>query len=366
MLAKFFLVRLSAQNGVTITEYAFLFGLVLLLAFGGFQVLGGSISSLLGGSGQKASNSNTIQILNGNQTAAASTGGLGLKGSGYYGIGVNPATGQPQLVMVNGASATTSNVSSIDGSMMNSLGGAMLAKSLADLAAEQTEPILKNYYTQMATDAYYLAGAEGEIDNVPGLDLMPSGPNGETYTKGDGLNDIIKFSAELGSLMNNPPSQVNSAAFYQAMPLAVNAFNVSKQYENAYSRFIGPNGTVAVNFGLPSTCGPDGCPVGNGTPGSALLTASQAVSNPPGVIPMIHESYTQFESYSQIQSLADGVLAANKVASVQVASTIQDGQGLNTIAQTVTSALAAPAAPGGTTSGEPVVTVSSTTTSSTP
>src|SRR5262249_35607526 len=154
-----------------------------------------------------------------------------------------------------------------------------------------TDPVLKNYYGEMAKNAYYLAGAEGEIDSVPGLDANPTGKNGATYTKGDGLQDLFKFSAALSSLMNNPPAQVNNAAFYQAMPLAVNAFNIAKQYENAYGRFADANGHVAVNFGLLSACGDAGCPVGNGQPGSSLLTASQVVSNPPGVVTMIHESY---------------------------------------------------------------------------
>jgi len=323
----------QAEYGVTMTEYAVLFGLVIVLGIGGVKLLGGSVSKLLDGSGEKASSTNTLQLLESSNASSAS-GNLGLKGSGYYAIAVNPATGQPELTMIRGANATATNVSSIDGSMMNSLGSTMLSNSLGDMAAQQTDPELRDYYNKMAKAAYYLAAAEGEMDNVAGLDIMPAGPNGSTYTKGDGLQDIVKFSAELDKLMNNPPGKLDSSDYLQAMPLAMNAYNIAHQYENAYSRFIQPDGKVPVAFGIPANCTPgNGCPTGNGTPGSSLLMASQAVANPPGVIPMIHQSYDQFATYDQLRTTADTVLASHQVDGLPVASTIQDGQGLYAVAQ---------------------------------
>jgi len=335
MRYKFAPVLRNAKLGVTVTEFAVLLGLVILLGYGGLQLLGGSISTVLGQSGSHVASNPTLQMLAPFQGNKSGASGLGLKGTGFFAIGLNPTTGQPELMTVNGSQAVATNVSSIDGSKMNTLGGIMLAKGLEQLAEQQTDPTLADYYGKMARAAYYLAGAEGELDGIPGLDITPPSANGGTYTKGDAVNDITKFSAELSSLMNNPPANLNTADFLQAMPLATGAFNISKQYENAYSQFIGPDGQVAQNFGLPSACGgPNGgCPVGNGAPGSALSNSSQVVADLSGATLMIHQSYDQLQSYSQLQAAADAVLTNNQVQDVPVVSTITDSQGLVTVSQ---------------------------------
>jgi hypothetical protein len=130
MRYKIMPVLLKAKLGVSVTEFTVLLGLVVLLGYGGLQLLGGSISTLLGQSGNHVANNPTMQMLapsNGNKSGSS---GLGLKGTGFYSIGLNPATGQPKLMLVNGSQAVATNVSSIDGSKMNVLGGVMLAKGL--------------------------------------------------------------------------------------------------------------------------------------------------------------------------------------------------------------------------------------------
>jgi Flp pilus assembly pilin Flp len=327
-----------AQRGVTLAEYAVLLGLVLVMSIGGLKLLGGSISSLLGEASQKSANQGTIKLLGSSaqSTAVASGGTLGLKGSGYYGIKVNPTTGQPELTMINGASATNSNVSSIDGSRMNTLGSVMIASSLADLAAQQTDPELRSYYDKMAKLSYYLAGAEGELDEVPGLQLdILQGD--KTYSKGNALADIVVYTSQLDGLMNNPPQTLSQTGYMQAMPLAADVYNIAHQYHNAFSRFVDEKGKVSQNFGVPQLsnnlrC----CMTGDETPGSALRYANQATSNMPADLPpvgkMINAPYDRLVPYDQLRTVADGVLATNKVDNLPVASTIQNAQDLHGMA----------------------------------
>jgi Flp pilus assembly pilin Flp len=329
-----------AERGVTVAEYAVLLGLVLVLSIGGLKLLGGSISSLLGNASQKSAEQGTIKLLGPTaQSAFASGPTLGLKGSGYYAVKINPATGQPELTLIDGASATSSNVSSIDGSRMNTLGTVMLAKSLEELAAQETNPKLSDYYRQMAKASYYLAGAEGELDQIPGLEFNVEGSKDATYTKGDALADIVRYSSQLQGLMNNPPAELSSSDFNKAMPLALNAYNIAHQYQNAFNQFIEKDGKVKQNFVVPQLCveGSGVCNTGNGIPGSSLQYASQAISGVSDASNMIKQPYEHFVSYDELRATADGVLAANKVDSLPVVSTIQDAQGLYAMPNTDTT-----------------------------
>jgi Flp pilus assembly pilin Flp len=325
-----------AEPGVTVVEYAVLLGLVLVLSIGGLKLLGGSISSLLGNASQKSAEQGTIKLLGPTaQSAFASGTTLGLKGSGYYGVKINPATGQPELTMIDGASATNSNVSSIDGSRMNTLGSVMLANSLADLAAQQTDPDLRSYYDKMAKLSYYLAGAEGELDEVPGLRIDTQG--NATYTKGNALGDIVIYTRQLDALMNNPPKTLSSTDYRQAMPLAADVYNIAHQYQNAFSRFVDEKGQVKQNFGVPQLSSMEVCcATGDETPGSALRYATQATSKMPPDLPpvgkMINAPYDKLVNYDQLKAVADGVLATNKVDNLPVTSTIQDAQDLHDMA----------------------------------
>lgn len=322
---------LRTQSGITLVEYAILFGLVIVMSIVGLKLLGGNIASLLNGSGTKVASNNPISILN--PAAQVTPSGKGMVGSGYYQMTIDPKTGQPVLAVVNGANATATNVSSVDGNM-NTLGGVMLAKGLDALAAQQTDPVLKSYYAKMAWNAYYLAGTEGELDNLVGLDINPIGPPDTTYTKGDALRDLYTYSQALSDLMNNPPANLNTADFLQSMPLATDAFNISKQYENSFSRFADAQGNVANNFGLATLCNGSSCPVGTGAPGSALANANLASTNLQGLVIMYNKPYDQFIDYATLKNTSNQILTEHNLNNSPVVSTITDAKCLNTIATT--------------------------------
>jgi len=345
----------TVPSGVALTEYALLLGLVSLLAFAGLGMLGDTSFNLFAqtgnmlsdmGFGQKLALKNVttggLTVTGGStvfaKTAApGSASSLALKGSGYYQMVIDPVTGQPSLKLVDGSSGVNVNVSSVDGSRFNTLGSIMLANKLDQLASQQTDPQLKDYYSQLAKYAYYMGGAEGVMDNVPGISqgnvqaghYDPVTGTLQTYTLGDGLRDINTYQQQLKDLLANPPANLNAQEFQQVMPYAVDVANIGQNYLNNFKQFISPDGQVTQNFGDPSQCqstGAGGCNLGTPGPGASLADASNAVANPPGVHEMSGQSYDSLVPLDQLKINASQVLANYNVKDTPVVTTFTDAQ----------------------------------------
>lgn len=359
--------EIQAQHGIAIPEYSILLGLVTLLAIGGLTLLGDATQSLFSQSGGTLRGNSMALINQGDASNISGTapyllkkatnfGGapstLSLKGGGYLNMAIDPATGQPVLQVVNGSSGVNVNVNSVEGSNYNVLGGVMLANKLDELASQQTDPKVKDYYSSLAKYAYYLGGAEGVMDNVKQVAWEnvskgtwdPKTGMLQTYTLGDGLRDVYSYQQQLQSLLSNPPGDINAQELKQVMPYALDAANIAQNYVNTFDKFIDANGQVKQNFGDPSQCStqsqamglPGGCNLGTPSPGAAIANVANAVASPPNGHEMLGIPYDQLVQLSQLKINANKVLAAYDVSDTQVVATFTDARITDTHAETTT------------------------------
>lgn len=306
----------AVRRGVSIVEYSVLLGLVAVVGIVGLNLLGGSTSGLLQGASQPLSQGGTLNLLAPNQDQTINQSGasnanpvVSLKGGGYYALVSDSTTGQPVLNLVDGSQGVATNVSSIDGGRMNVLGSFMLANKLEQLASEETVPELKTYYEKMAMLSYYLGGAEGELDDVPGLDQ-----DGNIYNNGDALQDVSQYSQALQALLENPPSSMDAQARAEVLPLSADVYNIAKSYLNSLDQFIMPDGRVLPFANSISKVS------GSGEPGSVMTN-----SNLVALGSALHGTdYTNMVDYGKMKTLAKQVLANKGVANEPVESTLTD------------------------------------------
>lgn len=344
--------RKTARLGGTMVEYGILVGLLGVICIEGYMALGQPLQEMLTNVGTHTQSKNTLTLLdihpNGasgpNGTTASSNFAV-LKGKGYYNLAIDPATGRPQLKVVDGENGVSVNVSSVDGSTgrYNALGSVMLAKKIDKLAEQQTDPDLKSYFQQLAKYSYYLGGAEGAMDNVPRLsngDLMASRVDGatgkmNTYTLGDGLHDVFNYHTQLQALLKNPPAGVNAQDLTQVMPYALDVSNIAQNYLNNFAKFIEPDGSVPNNFGNPDQCTtkpPYGCGAGLG-PGASLAYADTVTAESPYLHQMSNIAYDQLMDLDTLKTRADLVLADNRVTNVPVTTTLKDSKTIDVAAK---------------------------------
>lgn len=308
------------SSGLTLAEYALIITGVGIMGLAGLSALRTSTVNLYQDVNQALVNGSTLKLLSsqGQQSQSGSAGSLAR--NGYYQVALEP-DGSVSLGLVDSNGAGT-NVSSIDGSRLNTLGSMMIANTLEEMAQEELDPELSEYYGKLARISYYLGAAEGELDEIPGLAQA-------NYSKGDALSDIYHQQKVLRELLQNPPSKLDPEASRAVMPLAAEVSNIAQGYLNALDRFIDKDGKVTTNIGIPDQCLRGFCALGNGNPGSAIQFASKAVRNPDGAIPLSHSSYDKFVSYDRLRNTSDRLLKQNKVASERVKSTLADAGGLH-------------------------------------
>ncbi|MCE3235157.1 MAG: hypothetical protein K0Q50_1337 [Vampirovibrio sp.] len=325
--------------GVTTTEYALFAGLLAVTAIAGLTVLGGSVNGLFSGADTRLSAPNTLSVLAPvqpaktiaatnaqappSQTLLQISNPTAYKGSGYYAVVTDPATGMPKLQLTDGTAGEVKNVSSVDGNQLNALGSLMLARKLDQIASEQTDPQLQDYYGQMAKLAYYMGAAEGELDDVNGLRVTKP-LNGKRYTNADALRDLNQYHGELATLMQNPPAGVNSQTFGTVMPLAAEVYNIGHNYVNHLNTFIKPNGEVTTNFKT-NPSARDGGPAA----GSTFREIDIVIPTTPSGAPS-SKSYEQYIPYTDLKNTVASVLKENLPISEPVETTWNDATVIDT------------------------------------
>lgn len=320
--------------GVSVAEYALLGALLAVLGIAGLEMLGGSVSGLFTHSENRLASANTLSLLDVSPSAASvpvskvppqsndqSNGWF--KGGGYYAMVSDPATGKPMLKIVDGTAGEVKNVSSVDGNQLNALGTLLLARKLDELSNQQTDPELKDYYGQMARMAYYMGANEGELDDVPGLQVTIA-LNGTTrYSNGSALKDLFSYKTKMDALMNNPPSGLDMAEFSQVMPLASEVHNIAQNYMNSLSSLISPTGEVVGNFKLPKD-------LRSGfAPGSSVRLAQDMQVTEGNV----NKSYEQYVSYDTLKTTVTGVLNNYQDVTQPVKTTLTDAVEVDTHAR---------------------------------
>lgn len=319
------------QAGHSLSEYALMIGLLSMASFLSLQGFGINLSSLFQLQTTKLSSDNTLSLLErpttqnpSNVAAGPATTRLNLKGSGFYAIVPNPATGKPELKLVD-ASGGVTNVTSVDGDQFNILGTLRIARKLDKLAEQQTDPALQDYYARMAKLAYYMGAAEGELDDVSGLSIYVK-VSKYKYSNGDALQEVADRHRELATLMQNPPPNFDLQQFNQVMPLAAEVFNIGQNYLNHLDKFVASNGNVTKNFGN-KVAGDSNAGSGNGTAGGSL-TMVDGLKN---AGKLRGTSYENFIAYDSLKSTVAGLLDNNKIKAAPVKTTLNDAREIDTV-----------------------------------
>lgn len=347
--------------GTSTTEYGLLFGLMIVLAIAALISVGGSVSDLLGKgtdafSGASGGLDNSLANVLGGATNsgqpgdgsenAGQTGGIGgvtasFNPNSYFKLTLDPKTGEPILVPT-GEGQSPGNATSVDGSQQNLLGAFMLAKEMDELANKQTDPDLKSYYEALAKNLYYMGAAEGELDDVPGLELgiedrlqdLGYPDTSYNYRNGNALMDLNSYKNQLISLLQAPPpGAAGSLDYLTATALATDGYNIGQKYVQALDKFMTTDGKVTMDFGMQDKNHPDWyTSSGGGQIGGTFEQADALDYTPNGEAQrMVTQTYDQLVPYDQIKALANQVLSDNKVESVPVEVTLQDATGVDAI-----------------------------------
>lgn len=300
----------KATHGVTLAEYALILAAVGIVGISGLTALKVSTVNLYHETDRSLVNGGTLGVLTPiGEKAAGITAD-----NGYYRVNID-SLGQASLQMVESGNGGGANVSSIEGSQINSLGTTRLATTLDELAAEQTDPALKNYYQELAYYSYYMAGAEGELDNIPGLEIAEARfnlPTESDYTKGNALQDLYTYRNKMDQLLKNPPAGIDHAEFSKVVPLAADTFNIAQTYLAAFKGNLDSNGKAKGNINLSR---------GNGKPGSSL--EGDVSFNRLGVR-MIDKRYDQLVNIQTMRTRSRLLMQENKVGSVLVKTTLEN------------------------------------------
>lgn len=302
----------GSSFGQGVSEYALIAGTILVVSIPVMFLLGGNLNTLFSHmfSGNQAQSIQASAGYAPRQSITAQSSYL--IGTGYYTTMQDPHTGKMVLVQ---ADPLTISVAGSNGNL-NTLGTLLLAKKLSKLADAQTDPVTKNYYGQLAQLAYYMGGAEGELDDLPGLGIK----DGSHYRNGDALQDVYNFQQSLLQLMQNPPPGLNKQELGQVLPLATEVFNIGHMYVNNLSHFMDDNGQVVRSYSV------NGWGSGTGEPGSGLVSASQTKAEGPP----LGQSYKNLVSYKTLKQESDRLLDEYKITSEPVKITLQDAREIDT------------------------------------
>jgi hypothetical protein len=219
--------------------------------------------------------------------------------------------------MTDSGSGAVSNATSVDGQQWNVLGGMRLAGSLEQMASSQTDPAVSQYLQKMATLSYYLGGAEGELDGVPGLELD------DNYGNLDAYLDIEKYKGQLNALLSNPPAGMSQQTYREAMPLAADAYNIAQAYYQHLEPVVAKH--PDQNFYLPQY---ENLDFGTGKVSEALTSPTSEFTYQP-TFPPSGESFAQVMSLQELKTASTQMLKDNKVTSDPVVSTLTDATQLD-------------------------------------
>jgi hypothetical protein len=235
----------SAKHiGHALTEYGMLLGLLVLLTYISLSSLGVSVNGLF-----KASNnqlqSNQFQkyiTLSFGTNAGATPSSLSsVKGKEPV-TTINSDTGLPDTNIVNSATSTNTNVSSVDGSTSNAYATVSVAQKLSNLSDQITDPSLTSWYSEITRMAHLLAGAEG--DHVGLRALQINSVETGVYNDGSAFRDIYTYQRTLSSLLANPPAGGNPEQIKQVSQLATEAWDNAQPFTTQLSPYIKPDGTL--------------------------------------------------------------------------------------------------------------------------
>ena len=240
----------NLSNGHALGEYALLLGLLGAIAVSGLNLMGFSVSNLLGTANQ-APTQNKLKEYYADTLGIQLTlqGNSNAQGQNGYTAGTNGAQVSRQALQrlnnmeqVSSASPISVNVSSVDGDNHTALGTLRLAQYLDDLAQQETDPAKKSYYAQLAELAYYMGANEGELDD------FDTYSKGSSYSNADAFNDLMAKQAQFKALLANPPEGLNPQDLAKVMPIATEVSQIAANYRTALQPLISATGKINNEF----------------------------------------------------------------------------------------------------------------------
>lgn len=240
----------NSSNGHALGEYALLLGLLGAVAISGLRLTGFSLDNLLGASTQAPTQNQLKDYYDktlGIQLTLTSNGGsqagnVFTAGSNGMELPKSTLRSLSNMEQVGSASPVSVNVSSVDGNNQTTLGTLRLAQYFDELAQQETDPVKKSYYAQLAELAYYMGANEGELDD------FDSYSKGSAYSNADAFNDLMAKQAEFKALLANPPAGLNPQDLAKVTPVAAEVNQIASNYKTALQSLIGANGKINSEF----------------------------------------------------------------------------------------------------------------------
>ena len=316
-------------TGSSMTEYGIIFALLVVGGIASYMALGGNISALYNdkeykdqGGGAKLSRMEFDATAKG---AARTEYGANVRepySEAYYEV-VFDENGMPHFVPSK--SHSSSSVATTDHGNGFYADGIALARKLDQMADKYAKAGMTDLALELrkkATDMYYLAGAEGELDAISGLQVDPV--KGLQYSKDNALRDVLKYKDSLKDFINDTAlmSQLEPKDRLYASAYAADAYNIGQKYANALGEFINKNGYVNKNFATSS----DGN-AGTGKGGSVIKQAQQDNLSTAydQLVPANGMSYENYYTPSEVRQRANAVLK-EKSGTSNVKITITDAK----------------------------------------
>lgn len=230
----------SPSMGNTLSEYALLAGLVLMVALGSIKLLGNSTQGLLQNTDKSLANDArslvSLDFGNGKQGKAGGGSGSGLPGNENDSALPNPAFATNVNLAITEGNSSGLNATAAEGAT-NKIEAvyqnARYALQMEENLSPSMEPSLYEWASAITRNSKLAAGAEGVLNDMsefaigetntalaPGMQINPDSLN----------NNLIDYQANLMELINNPPPGANSkeVQFYSKLGTNV-ATNINQQ-----------------------------------------------------------------------------------------------------------------------------------------
>ena len=243
-------IRFKAP-GNTLPEYAILLGLIAILCIGAIGSLGGSISNLFTLPTEWSSHEQGAETGGSNILVSGASGGSGGQGANAssgsntgnavvdFVSNLLPETGSASGL--DGSSGVSTNVTSVDGKTAQVQGVQQTlssAKAMQDTIASLPDGPLKEWYKQVISEVYLIAGTEATFSYAK-YNIISLAPLAQTnMPQGDALFETANHFHNLNTFMATLPSGITDSQRATAIAAVTGVIdNLKSGYSDALSKY---------------------------------------------------------------------------------------------------------------------------------